>query len=70
MLQGVTMSIPYELDWLPSEGVHLTHEDLVDLLIALRALIDGTEVLEPNRSHAMTIILVLASAIDPTGDQR
>lgn len=54
---------PDDLDWLPAEGVYLTHEELVQLFIALRALIDGTDLLEPNRSHAISIGFALVRAI-------
>jgi hypothetical protein len=66
VLQRVTMSRPDDLDWLPAEGTHLTHQALVELFISLRALIDGTDEIEPNRSHAISIAFVLRDAMRET----
>lgn len=55
------------LGWLPAEGTTLTRDELVEMFIALRALISGTEPDEPNRAHAVTIASILSSAIDRPG---
>ncbi len=34
------------------------------MLISLRSLIDGTDVDEPNRAHAVAMAYVLTAAID------
>jgi hypothetical protein len=39
-----------QLDWLPN-GVWLEREEVAEILVALRALIQGTDAIEPNRSH-------------------
>lgn len=69
MLRGVTVTSPDDLDWLPAEGVHLTREQLARLSIALRALIDGTDVLEPNKSHAISIAYVIRDAMRHKGGE-
>ena len=56
-----------DLDWLPDKGIHLDRSDLARVVVALRALIDGTEPDEPNRAHAVTIAYVVADAIERTG---
>ncbi len=53
-----------DLDWLPPSGAHLTLEDVTTMLISLRSLIDGTDVDEPNRAHAVAMAYVLTAAID------
>jgi hypothetical protein len=55
------------LGWLPSEGVHLDRDELALVVVALRALIDGSEPDEPNRARAVTIAYVVADAIERTG---
>ena len=56
-----------DLGWLPPEGVHLDRDELARVVVALRALIDGSEPDEPNRAHAVTIAYVVADAIERTG---
>ena len=58
-----------DLGWLPSQGVQLDRDELALVVVALRALIDGTEPDEPNRAHAVTIAYVVADAIERTGEQ-
>lgn len=53
-----------ELDWLPDDGVVLTRADLARIFIDLRALINGTDAMDPNRSFAVDIAVVLADAIE------
>lgn len=52
------------LDWLPDEGVVLTRSDLERILIDLRALIDGTDSLDPNRAHAVDIAVTITRALE------
>ena len=56
-----------DLGWLPSGGVHLDRDELALVVVALRALIDGSEPDEPNRAHAVAIAYVVADAIERTG---
>ena len=56
-----------DLGWLPPEGVHLDRDELPRVVVALRALIDGSEPDEPNRAYAVTIAYVVADAIERTG---
>jgi len=56
-----------DLDWLPPAGVHLDRDELPRVVVALRALVDGSEPDEPNRAHAVTIADVVADAIERTG---
>jgi hypothetical protein len=56
-----------DLGWLPDGGNHLDRSDLARVVVALRALIDGTEPDEPNRAHAVTIAYVVADAIERAG---
>jgi hypothetical protein len=53
-----------DLEWVPDEGVALTADEVRRVLRALRALIAGTDVLEPNRSHAVEIAIIVAEAIE------
>jgi hypothetical protein len=55
------------LDWLPEDGVVLTRTDLAGIFVALRALIDGTEPLEVNRSHAVDIAVTITHALERGG---
>jgi hypothetical protein len=48
---------------LPPEGVHLTVEEVADVMRATRATRDGTDPLSPNRAHADTIALTLVRAL-------
>lgn len=67
VLRCVTNSAFEGLGWLTESGAHLTRDDLVEVLAALRALIAGTEPDEANRAHAVTIASVVAEAIDREG---
>ena len=58
------MSHVPELDWLPDDGVMLTRGDLERILTDLRALVDGTEPLEPNRAHTVDIARTVVRAIE------
>ena len=58
------------LAWVPDGGALLTRDELVDILLALRALISGTEADEPNRAHAVSIAHVASTAIDREGGDR
>jgi len=59
-----------DLGWLPSDGVHLDRDELTRVVVALRALINGSEPDEPNRAHAVTIAYVVADAIERTEGAR
>ena len=55
---------PYDrLDWLPDE-VRLGRDELVEILGALWAVVQGTEPGEPNRSHIVTVAATIGAAID------
>ena len=56
------------LGWFPLGGVHLVRDELALVVVALRALIDGSEPDEPNRAHAETIAYVVADTIERTGE--
>jgi hypothetical protein len=56
------------LDWIPVDGCHLTHDEIVEILGSLRALVDGTDPDEPNRAHAVSIAYVVAEAIEREGE--
>jgi hypothetical protein len=60
------MTVYDQLDWLPDE-VRLTKAETAEILGALRALVQGTEPTEPNRSHVVTIAATLGAAIDRSG---
>jgi hypothetical protein len=61
----VTMShVPSDLGWLPEDGVVLTAADLRRILIDLRALVSGTDPMEPNRAYAVDIANTIAQAIE------
>ena len=53
--------------WLPEDGVSLTRRELERIMIALRALVDGTEPLEANRSHVVEIAFIITRAMDRGG---
>lgn len=58
------------LDWLPEDGVVLTRADLERIFIDLRALISGTDRLDPSRSFAVDIAVAITHAIErENGDQ-
>jgi len=59
-----------DLGWLPSDGVHLDRDELTPVVVALRALINGSDPDEPNRAHAVTIAYVVADAIERTEGAR
>ena len=52
------------LDWLPEDGVVLTRADLERIFIDLRALISGTDQVDPNRSFAVDIAVAITHAIE------
>lgn len=52
------------LDWLPEDGVVLTRADLERIFIDLRALVSGTDQLDPNRSFAVDIAVAITHAIE------
>ena len=61
----VTLSHDAEsLEWLPGDGVVLTRADLERIFIDLRALISGTDQLDPNRSFAVDIAIAITHAIE------
>ena len=52
------------LDWLPEDGVVLTRADLERVFIDLRALINGTDTVDPNRAFAVDIAVAITHAIE------
>ncbi|HNJ98521.1 MAG TPA: hypothetical protein PLV13_10365 [Ilumatobacteraceae bacterium] len=58
------MSHNGQFDWVPAGGVWLSREDVIRIFIDLRALIVGTEALEPNRAFVVDIATVLALAME------
>jgi hypothetical protein len=52
------------LDWLPEDGVVLTRADLERIFINLRALVAGTDRVDPNRSFAVDIAIAITNAIE------
>lgn len=52
---------------LPADGVQLTRDELVQVVDAIRALIDGSSADEPNRAHILTIAFVVATAVERCG---
>ena len=58
------------LEWLPEDGVVLTRADLERVFIDLRALVGGTDRLDPNRAYAVDLAVVISQAIERTvGEQ-
>jgi hypothetical protein len=57
-----------DLDWLPNDGVALSRADLERIFVALRALVDGTEPLDANRSHAVDVAMTITHAIERGGN--
>lgn len=53
-----------EFSWVPVHGVVLSREDLMQVFSDLRALIDGTALLDVNRSHVVDIAGVMIRAIE------
>lgn len=56
-----------DLPWVPVGGACLTRGELIEIFVALRALVNGTDPDEPNRAHAVTIAYVVAEAIEREG---
>jgi hypothetical protein len=56
-----------DLDWLPEDGVVLTRVDLERIFGALRALVDGTDPVEANRSHVVDIAITIGNALERGG---
>ena len=52
------------LDWLPEHGVVLTRADIERTSIDLRALVGGTDPVDPNRSFAVDIAIAITQAIE------
>lgn len=52
------------LDWLPDDGVALSRAELERIFSNVRALIRGTERLDPSRADAVDIAFTLTRAID------
>jgi hypothetical protein len=57
-----------DLDWLPEDGVVLTRVDLERIFAALRALVDGTDSVEANRSHVVDIAVTIGNALERGGN--
>ena len=57
-----------EFDWVPADGLWLSREEVIRVFVNLRALISGTETLEPNRAFAVDIATVLAAAMEEDAD--
>ena len=49
---------------LPSDGVVLTRSDLERIVRSRRALIAGTDELDPSRSHAVDIAVAITQALE------
>jgi hypothetical protein len=54
--------VPDDLEWLPEDGVVLTTADLRRIFTNLRALVSGTDPMEPNRAYAVDIANTIAQA--------
>jgi hypothetical protein len=52
------------LEWLPSDGVVLSLGDLERVFEDLRALIAGSDELDPARAFAVDIAVVISEAIE------
>ena len=52
------------LEWLPDDGVALSRVDLERIFEALRALIQGTDAVEPNRAYAVEIAVTISEALE------
>ncbi len=52
------------LDWLPEDGVVLTRADLERIFVDLRALVGGTDLVDPNRAYAVDIAIAITQAIE------
>lgn len=55
---------PEDLSWIPDDGVALTRADLHRIFSNLRALIDGSEDLDPVRAYTVDIAVTLAQALE------
>ncbi len=53
-----------DLSWLPDDGVALSRSELERIFSALRALVSGTDELDPNRAHTVDIAFTIAEAIE------
>jgi len=51
-------------DWLPEDSVTSIRADLERVFVALRALVTGTEPLDPNRSHVVEIAITISEAME------
>jgi len=49
---------------LPDDGVVLTRADLERIFVDLRALIDGTGRVDPNRAYAVDIAIAITQALE------
>ncbi len=70
---GVTLcDVPdgEDLDWIPERGCHLSRSDLIEIFVAPRALVNGTDPDEPNRAHTVPIAYVVAEAIERAAGER
>ena len=52
------------LEWLPEDGVVLTRADLQRIFVDLRALINGTGSVDPNRAYAVDIAIAITQALE------
>ena len=52
------------LEWLPEDGVVLTRADLEQIFEDPRALIAGTDELDPNRAFAVDIAVTITRALE------
>jgi hypothetical protein len=52
------------LEWLPEDGVVLTRADLKRIFLDLRALIAGTDRVDPNRAYAVDIAVAITQALE------
>jgi hypothetical protein len=53
-----------QFDWLPEDGVVLTKADLERVFMNVRALIAGTDQMDPNRSFAVDIAIAITHVIE------
>ncbi len=52
---------------LPPAGIRIERDELVVVVDAIRALIDGSSPDEPNRAHILTIAFIIAEAVERAG---
>ena len=62
--ERVTLEHDHDFSWLPAHGVALSKEDLMQVFEDLRALVDGTDPLDANRSHVVDIAVVITRALE------